>query len=307
MMAISSRGYHDFEDLLRIGGLIRRAFPEAPGWNGWSFARYDIWAQRRIADAQVHGELGWQRKIRLWESESGHLAAAAFFGYPFELVMISDPAVRGLEGELLDWGEQFYQEHAQGEPPLTVEAKDSHTYLSMLLRNRGYKQKTGHMIFRGKRCQLSEEPPLPAGYSIQVIESDADLEKFFAGVAQVFNFHDSAPVYRLVQRAPSYLPKLDLMLLDENGELASFCSLWSDAALGLAEFEPVGTLPAFRGRGLASALLRSAESRLAATGCRRLSVFSGSESAAANALYQSVGLIPVDTVNQWQLQQPPPR
>ena len=48
-MPVRQRPYINHADLLRTGVLLRRAWAKAPGWNAWSFARRDIWAQRRLA------------------------------------------------------------------------------------------------------------------------------------------------------------------------------------------------------------------------------------------------------------------
>ncbi len=66
-------------DLSRISALIRRAFAAHPFWNCWSFARFDIYAQRRIADAQIHNRCDWQQDVRLWQDNAGNLLGAVIF------------------------------------------------------------------------------------------------------------------------------------------------------------------------------------------------------------------------------------
>ena len=52
-----------------MGGLLRRAYAAQPNWNTHSFARFDIWAQRRLADEELFNKPEWQQDIQLWESE----------------------------------------------------------------------------------------------------------------------------------------------------------------------------------------------------------------------------------------------
>ena len=78
-MKLRERRYTRGDDLLQIGALVRRAFAQVPCWNAWSFGRYDIWAQRRIADERVRGYCAWQQDIRLWEDETGALIGAVTF------------------------------------------------------------------------------------------------------------------------------------------------------------------------------------------------------------------------------------
>ena len=69
-----------------------------------------------------------------------------------------------------------------------------------------------------------------------------------------------------------------------------------------AEFQPVGTVPAFRERGLGKALLADASNRLRAAGSSMATVSSWSESAGANRLYAGAGLEGKDKVYAWQWQ-----
>jgi ribosomal protein S18 acetylase RimI-like enzyme len=88
--------------------------------------------------------------------------------------------------------------------------------------------------------------------------------------------------------------------MSSQDEIAAFCSVWIDRENDLAEFEPVGTVPAFQKRGLASALMADASNRLRAMRCPKVTVFSWSESAGANKLYEGVGLKVKDSVRNWQ-------
>lgn len=78
-MSVSDRSFNSTNDLITIGTLIRRAYARVLPWNAWSFARFDIWAHRRIADETVHGRQGWHQDIRLWETEWGRLVGAVLF------------------------------------------------------------------------------------------------------------------------------------------------------------------------------------------------------------------------------------
>ena len=49
-MGFQERAYRNEGDLQAIGGMIREIFRRDPGWNSWSFALYDIWAQRKLGD-----------------------------------------------------------------------------------------------------------------------------------------------------------------------------------------------------------------------------------------------------------------
>jgi hypothetical protein len=64
-----------------------------PNWNTYSFARLDIWAQRRIADEVLFNKAEWQQDFQLWEM-NGILIGAVFFESPSDAALIGDPAHR---------------------------------------------------------------------------------------------------------------------------------------------------------------------------------------------------------------------
>ena len=301
---INHRPYRDKEDLLQIGGLIRRAHAQAPHCNAWSFARFDIWAHRKIGDEQVHAKRDWQQGLRLWEVEGGELAGAILFANDHSAALIYDPDLRENVEPMLAWAEARYTENGDPGKPLTIEALASNAFLEQSLRSRNYTRPEEHYIYRQKLLESERGEPvmLPDGFYVKSTETVAELRAFHRAVQAVFNFEDSVDVYRILQQAPSYVPELDLTLLSAEGEVAAFCTVWLDRESGVAEFEPVGTVPQYRKRGLGAALLADASNRLRSVGCRMATVFSWSESVGANKLYAGAGLEEKDRLYGWRWQ-----
>jgi len=303
-MRINDRPYRDKEDLLQIGRLIRHAHAQAPHCNAWSFARFDIWAQRRIGDEQVHGIRDWQQAVRLWEVERGDFAGAVWFPYDHSAALAYDPERSQVVESMLAWAEIRYTENGATDKRLGVEAMASNAFLEQLLQSRGYIKPEEHFLIREKALDGGQvEPvPLPTGFHVQPIETVEELGAFLRAVEVVFNFPDPVEVYRIVQQAPSYVPELDLILLSVDREVAAFCTAWLDRESGIAEFEPVGTMPEYRRRGLGAALLADASNRLRSAGCRKATVFSWSESPGANKLYAAAGMLGMERMYKWQWQ-----
>lgn len=303
-MSISHRPYRDSLDLAQIGRLVRRAHAQAPGCNAWSFARFDIWAHRRLGDELVHSKRAWQQGIRLWETETGELAGAVLFSNGHSAALFCDPDRRELAEAMLAWAEEHYAHRDGASRALTIEATASNSLLEELLRSRGYAKPQAHYIRREKPLENSQAEPvnLPDCFYVKSIETDTELRAFHKAVEAVFNFEDSVEVYRILQQAPSYVPELDLILLSPEGEIASFCTIWLDRESGLAEFEPVGTMPEYRQQGLGTALLAEASNRLRRAGCKTATVFSWSEATAANKLYAGSGLEGRDELYGWRWQ-----
>src|SRR5438477_8374105 len=88
---------------------------------------------------------------------------------------------------------------------------------------------------------------------------------------------------------PGYTPELDLVALTADGTFASYCICWLDPVNKIGEFEPVGTRPAFRGKGLGKAVMLEGLRRLKAFGMQTAIVCSLGSNEASKGLYASVG------------------
>lgn len=96
--------------------------------------------------------------------------------------------------------------------------------------------------------------------------------------------------------APRYLPDLDLVAVAPDGTLAGFCVCWLAHDRQEAQIEPMGVHPAFRGRGLARALLREAFRRLRGYGATRALVEPWARDAPANRAYADAGFHVAHTI-----------
>lgn len=80
-----------------------------------------------------------------------------------------------------------------------------------------------------------------------------------------------------------------LHLLSE-GEVASFCIVWTDPITKVGHFEPVATHPNYQGKGLGKCLLHEGFRRLAAEGMQEADLCNNFDHPAAHGLYEAVGL-----------------
>ena len=65
--------------------------------------------------------------------------------------------------------------------------------------------------------------------------------------------------------------------MNENGEYTAYCCLWYDERTDYAYIEPVCTIPSYRGKGIAKALIYEALNRVKALGAKRAFVISDME------------------------------
>lgn len=134
-----------------------------------------------------------------------------------------------------------------------------------------------------------ERPAVPEGYRVRTVRP-GDLTRRVAVHRAAFT--PSRVVtrsYARVQHAWPYRMDLDHVVEAADGTFAAFCLAWLDEANGVGLFEPVGTHPDHRRRGLASAVCLAALESLRRAGAR-LAVVQSVGRSAASALYEGVGM-----------------
>jgi ribosomal protein S18 acetylase RimI-like enzyme len=173
-----------------------------------------------------------------------------------------------------------------------------------LLERRGYIRQAGPEYQRRRdMAQPIKDVPLPEGYMVRPL-GDVDEHPARSWLSWKA-FHAAEPDdryegwewYANVQRAPLYRRDLDLVAVAPDGELAAFCTLWFDDVTRTAAFEPVGTHPAHQRRGLGKAVMTEGLRRIQQLGATLATV--DSYSAAAGALYESLGFTDYDLSEPW--------
>lgn len=174
---------------------------------------------------------------------------------------------------------------------LTVRVFSGDARLLGVLRARGYVP-TGTPSLAFERPLHSDQAgPSDPGIHLRPVRAEPpDLSarvELHRAVWQPSRF--TLEAYLNLRAAPSYRPELDVVAETAGGRLAAYALGWFDARTKTGEFEPVGTHPDFRGRGLAGAVLAEVMRRFQALGARRAIVSTSADNAAAVRLYQSAG------------------
>jgi ribosomal protein S18 acetylase RimI-like enzyme len=303
-MKYTARPYQSRNDLVEIGKLIRRAHARQTYFNAWSFCRYDIWSQRRIADAESFHDDLWQKHFQLVYDETGSLAGTAFAfnnhhwrNDPEPYALILDPEHAHLAVTLIEWAESSGMRE--------IEVLQGNRFLTDLIQSRGYARSSDFMVMREKPLANTpqESVNLPNGYSIRVLER-SEWDCYFEAVHTVFNMMDTHEAFASIQQSPSNAHDLHLNVVNEQNQIAAFCSVWLDHDNNIAEFEPVGTLPQYQKQGLAAALMACACNRLREMGCAQANVESWSESVGAHKLYSGCGFVEQDRLYSWRNDSP---
>ncbi len=241
----------DIEPLLRF---VQRVFTRDSRWHvgdlGWEFGYSpDL-------------EPGWH--MALWE-RGGQIVGWAWLARTHLCVLIDPRAgLRGepgaeltgepcffLMGEMLDWA--FAVAGAAVEVTVaTTQDQD----IRALVR-RGYTLAPSDQFFLNMQRSLADLPPIPAlpeGFMIRSIGADdvaarAELHRLVWSSAG-----PTEAAYEAMTRRWPYRADLDRVVVTPDGQMVAYLHGWYDEQARVGEFEPVGTLEEFRGRGLSRAL-----------------------------------------------------
>lgn len=175
--------------------------------------------------------------------------------------------------------------------PRTVWALDRRPELTEIITSLGYapSDEPGYEHHVREIRGEIEGPRLPDGYTLRTA-GDGELTKRVEVHRSAFAPSRLVPrSYSRVMRAWPYRRDLDHVVEAPGGDFAAFCLAWLDEANGVGLFEPVGTHPEHRRRGLATAVCLGALRSLRRVGATRAIVNSRS-GGAATRLYERIGM-----------------
>lgn len=249
-----------------------------------------LWARYQHEDDVYR----WFDRVLLWERGDQLLGFAIFYPKTGEVGCYLASALDGnteLIGTMLDAARKV-AEIFGSDPPLTA-AAFAGTALERALQALGGRLIEGPFYRMNGRILSSDEAleaPLPVGWQVRPVSGPAEYERRVeVHRASFASSKVTVSAYARMREMPGYDPELDLVAVGPDGEIASFALAWFDAETSTGLFEPVGSLPAFRRRGLTHAVMIEGLRRLRARGVTHAYVNCLEASEAAVGLYESVG------------------
>ena len=136
-----------------------------------------------------------------------------------------------------------------------------------------------------------EQPVLPDGYRFRTADETGPQAAVRAHLDAWAPSAYSAESYEGVRRTAAYRGDLHLLVEAPDGTMAASTIMWLDEVNRTAEFEPVGTHPDHRRRGLARAVLLHGTHRTRAAGATHMTVacLGAPGHPAARELYYGLG------------------
>lgn len=248
----------------------------------------DAWALVGSRNRWHVGDVAWQHgsggsvgRRQLWE-EDGRVVAWGW-GDGSYLGWQVDPRRVELLDEMFD----------AFEPDVTT-VLASETAAIEILERRGYRADEDRPWFAYMQRELESLPPveMPDGYEVRVSRGlDELVERTAVHRAAWEPSQMNEEKMRTVMTTWPYRADLDCIAVAPDGTLASSTLAWYDDENRVGEFEPVGTPPAHRRRGIGRAVnaftlhqLRDAGAELAVVYCRGDAAYP-----IPKLLYESVG------------------
>jgi mycothiol synthase len=300
MEILTPRSYSGLQDLQKMHSLLvegRRAnngtyYVHTGDLSWWLFyppLDFDLWQYISLwDDPQIPGRLlGWSLLSPSWGAFDVYVqpalrssrAAAALYTYA-EAKITELARSRGQEKIFRMWVSQ---------------ADD---VVSQHLLGHGFEKSPEEVVYFTR--SLAEPLSLPALDGAAVRGVTGEPEVAARAAAQYGAFESDAPFEKYVQRyqnfmrSPVYDPELDIVAVMPDGRIGSFCIVWTDPVNRVGLFEPVGTHPDFRGRGLAKAVMLEGLRRLQARGMHTAILCTNENNTPAVRLYKSVGFAIVE-------------
>lgn len=251
----------------------------------------ELWAARGPHVPTHVGDLAWwlhrpEGKRRLW-LDGDHCVAWAWLHPPATLD--HDVHHEHLAGEVHDEVLAWLESEAEGDV-LSTYALETDDDSVAFVEARGYARPESPKWYAYHLRELDDslpEPSVPDGFHLHTVGEGDFQQRVEIHRAVWAPSRVTEEVYRRVTQAWPYRADLDCVLEAPNGRFAAYVLCWLDDANGVGLFEPVGTHPDFRRRGLGAAVCEYGLRRLREEGAIHALVLAESEPAIR--LYESVG------------------
>lgn len=304
-MKLTTRNYQTEEDYWCIRGFLREVSLLNDRHDfAWCLLRWDYW--RWHVNENIF-RLKLEDVITLWEA-NGQIVAMLNPDAPGEAFFQIHPRFRDdvLVAQMLHAAEEkLTRLREAGKKELIVWVNADDDAMKSLCTERGYVRSgfsAEHMRYRSL-TQPVPDSVLQEGYTVRALsdENEHPARSWLSWKV----FHPDEPDekyqgwewYKNVQRVPLYRRDLDIVAVAPDGELAAFCTVWFDDVTRTAVFEPVGTHPNHRKRGLGKAVMSEGLRRARRLGANLATV--SSYSTGAHALYHSMGFTEFDLLEPW--------
>jgi mycothiol synthase len=295
MPSVEPRAYRDTHDLERMKAILIAGRAAGGPTYYVHVGDLDWWLHYLLQDQDR------RHSIYLWEGEraDGELSGWSLFSPRFGAFdVFVHPEVGSERAERMwIWAEERMAAlvKVQGGHELrTMWVSERDAALIALLERRGFARSAYHLFYLARSLEgRIPAPALPPGYRVRHVIGASEATQRAAVSHAAFEspmpFERYEQRYRAFMGSPAYTPELDLVVETPDGQFGAFCICWLDGVNRAGLFEPVGTGPDWRRKGLGRAVLAEGLRRMQARGMRSVMVNVDYDNPAAQRLYAAVG------------------
>lgn len=304
---VVSRIYNNNEDFTSAMRFLYESFKRTNSYQNWFPDRFE--------NSLDKGSVPLVDDIRIWEEVNDE-------AIPTKMTIVAmanpegsrersdyfiqiDPAYSFLEREILEWIEGHFLKSKKdrvNREKLKIHTIEGNSTRESLLTELGYKEGEISGYLRLRPVVLSiPDSDCPKGFEIRSIRGRSDYDQLMSATRLVFGHGEwlNAELYEGITRRSFYKQDLDLVAVTPDGTFASFCTFRIDPISRITSLEPMGTLPNYRRRGLAKALIYEGLERSMKYN-PSLFYIGAADTPAANRLYDSVGFTVKFAYHCWQ-------
>jgi ribosomal protein S18 acetylase RimI-like enzyme len=306
-MKIEPRSYRDESDLAKMYALLRAGSAAANGTFYAQVGDVNWW----LYYPPFEGEI-WPH-LSLWDDPSDPECLLAWSVIDpnwgaFDVYVQPELRRTPLAEEIYIWAEEHTAAILRAAGQDTIRAnyisQNDDVVIARLLA-RGFQRTQEDAVCMIQSLDgLLLRPALPDGYTVR--GSKGEIEVAVRATAQYNAFTNTAPFdiyverFRRFMRSPVYDPETDVVAVSPDGRIGSFCIVWPDPVTGAGLFEPVGTHPDFRQRGLGKAVMIEALHRLKDRGMNRAIVCTLANNTPGIKLYEAAGFCIIDRMGTYE-------
>lgn len=250
----------------------------------------------RVTGADILLFLAYAKEAWVWE-EDGRIVASATYGIHGDAANIrgafADERRSSLRTEILERGEAFA--HAEGAKKILTGAPEPDLEARALFETRGYREARRFYEMAIELTHRPDEPSLPAGLVVDELRDD-EYRAFYDALNEAFADHwewhpkpfDEWFEHREGQHRDDHGP---IWLVVRDGDEFAAVTRNDASVAGGGYVGAIGVRPAWRGKGLAKALLQRTFAEFWRRGTTRVALDVDSENeTGAVRLYGRVGM-----------------
>lgn len=302
---ITNRALCGDEDAMHLRQLLMDSYAkmgcefnwETRRWEGtyWTVMDEHLADKNRSVDTQI------------WETVDGRLVGAVVPESIGDIALIVDPDFRQIENDMLAWAEANVAEKLDsGKSRLWIWSFDWDTTRNDLLKQRGYAPDSERFYMHRRRDVSTPlpEPDIAEGYTLRNVTPDeSDVVRWVETTGLVFGHNYPVEMHRNFQlHSPSHNYDIHIIAEAEDGTFAAFAGLTVDETNRTATFEPVGTHPDHRRKGLAREVMYEGIRRLQKLGTADVVYVASWGTSPAGKFYADVGMAHYATQQAWKLE-----